>query len=157
MKLFSGRMRVLAALVASSGAVTALVLSGSGPASAVSSAASPVVTLNCSGKAQVKPSQFILTCADAGDSLASLRWVSWRGVAFGTGTEVINDCFPNCADGKFYRFPVLVTLWRAVAWRGHRGRLYFSRLTEIHAGTRTLPHNRALPVAQTWILSADGG
>ena len=71
------------------------------------------VVINCLLKSQTRPSSLILTCADAGDVLAHLHWVSWGSTAaFATGTEQINDCTPNCAAGKFISYPVLVNLWR---------------------------------------------
>ena len=58
------------------------------------------VVINCLFKSQTRPSSFVLTCADAGDVLAHLHWVSWGSTAaFATGTEQINDCTPNCAAG----------------------------------------------------------
>ena len=58
------------------------------------------VVVNCSFKQQTRPSNFILTCADAGDVLAHLHWASWGlSAAFATGTEQVNDCTPNCAAG----------------------------------------------------------
>ena len=80
------------------------------------------VVVNCAFKQQTRPSEFILTCADAGDVLAHLHWVSWgSGAAFATGIEQINNCTPNCAAGKFINYPVLVNLWRPEPLRGHPG------------------------------------
>jgi hypothetical protein len=95
------------------------------------------VVINCSSKEQVRPSNFILTCADAGDGLANLHWVSWGPTAaFATGTEQINDCTPNCAAGKFINYPVLVNLWRPEALPGHPGTLYYSRVTRVYTNNR---------------------
>jgi hypothetical protein len=76
---------------------------------------------------------------------------SWRNVAFGTGTEVVNDCFPSCVGGKFYSYPVLITLWRAVAWPHHSGRQYFSRMTLIHTGALSRKHYK-LSLTNTFVL-----
>ncbi len=35
------------------------------------------VVLNCRGRARVYPRRFVITCADANDRLAGLRWSSW--------------------------------------------------------------------------------
>jgi hypothetical protein len=95
------------------------------------------VVVNCVFKQQTRPSNFILTCADAGDVLAHLHWVSWGPTAaFATGTEQINDCTPNCAAGKFINYPVLVDLWRPEPLRGHPGTLYFSRATRVYTNNR---------------------
>jgi hypothetical protein len=95
------------------------------------------VVINCLFKSQTRPSNFILTCADAGDVLAQLHWVSWgSGAAFATGIEQINNCKPNCAAGKFINYPVLVNLWRPEPLRGHPGTFYFSRVTRVYTANR---------------------
>jgi hypothetical protein len=95
------------------------------------------VVINCAFKPQTRPSSFVLTCADAGDVLVALHWVSWGPTAaFATGTEQINDCTPNCADGKFINYPVLVNLWRPEPLRGHPGVEYFSRVTRVYTANR---------------------
>jgi O-Glycosyl hydrolase family 30 len=66
--------------------------------------------INCQNTAQVEPSQFILTCADAGERLTGMTWSSWGTTATGSGTEQVNDCTPDCADGTFHSYPVNVTL-----------------------------------------------
>ena len=101
------------------------------------SASAKTVVVNCSFKQQTRPSDFILTCADAGDVLAHLHWVSWgSGAAFATGIEQINDCTPNCAAGKFINYPVLVNLWRPEPLRGHSGTSYFTRATRVYTNNR---------------------
>jgi hypothetical protein len=95
------------------------------------------VMVNCEFKQQTRPSTFILTCADANDVLAHLHWVSWgSGAAFATGVEQINNCTPNCAEGKFINYPVLVDLWRPEPLRGHPGTFYFSRVTRVYTASR---------------------
>jgi len=95
------------------------------------------VVINCLFKSQTRPSSFILTCADAGDVLAHLHWVSWGpGAAFATGVEQINDCTPYCAAGKFINYPVLVDLWRPEPLPDHPGVLYFSRVTRVYTNNR---------------------
>lgn len=159
MRLPSRRAQVIAGTAASCAAIAAVFIGLAGAASAASAAPRPhdsVVLVNCAGKAQVEPSQFILTCADDGDYLAGLHWVSWKGVAFGSGTEHISDCYPYCAarTARFYSYPVLITLWRAKS--AHGNVRYFSRLTEIRTGSLKLPHNRDLAQTQTWDLVPSG-
>src|SRR6202035_4091104 len=92
--------------------VAALALAGGVPALAAARPAAPRgdVLVNCAGRAQVRPGGYVLTCADGNDYLAGLHWVSWSGgAAFGRGTEHVNDCIPNCAEGHFHAYPVLVT------------------------------------------------
>ena len=135
-------MKRAAALIA---VLLAVVVTGcaSAPARATGTAliqpASPAktVVVNCQFKTQTRPSWFILTCADAGDSLTSLHWVSWgSGAAFATGIERINDCTPDCAAGKFINYPVLVNLWRPEPLPGYPGTFYFSRVTRVYTANR---------------------
>lgn len=103
------------------------------------SVASPrsVVVVNCLGKQQTRPSSFVLTCADANDALSGLHWVNWASSqAFGTGTEVINTCTPDCADGKLVSYPALIALWRPEPLPGHPGVRYFTRITRIYPAAR---------------------
>lgn len=101
-----------------------------------SAAAQGAVVVNCLDKQQTRPSSFILTCADAGDVLTRVRWVNWASEAFGIGTEMIKTCKPNCAEGGFASYPVLVTLWRPEPLPGHPGILYFTRVTRIYTANR---------------------
>ncbi len=104
----------------------------SGPAAvAAAQQASVPVVFDCN-RVQIRQSMFMLTCADDGDFLDRLRWFSWASAAFGSGIEWIHDCVPSCvSNGTFHTFPVLVVLWRPGPWPDHRGRYYFTRLTEI--------------------------
>jgi hypothetical protein len=113
-----------------------------------------VVLVNCQHRAVILPHSFILTCADANDALTSLSWVSWRDVAFGSGTERVNTCIPTCAAGHFHSYHALITLWRPRA-RGHgTGQLKFTRLTEVYTGARpvrfTASGKRHRPGTFTW-------
>ena len=114
-----------------------------GAAAAVSSRAADsaatqrsVIVVNCPGRQQTRPSSFILTCADAGDVLTALHWVSWASQAFGTGTEMIKTCTPDCAEGGFVSYPALIALWRPEPLPGHPGVLYFTRITRIYTANR---------------------
>jgi len=157
MKLSSfGRARVVVAVAASCGAAAAILAAGAGSATAAP-AARGVVVVTCTGRTAVRPSSYVLTCADGNNYLAGLRWVHWSGVAFATGVQRINACFPTCAAGKFYSFPVLVNLWRAQPLPRHRGLAYFTRLTLVRTGSLTLPHNPSLSQTQTYVLSRTGG
>ena len=104
-------------------------------------ASGPAVVVNCANKPQVRPSSFVLTCADANDVLTGMQWVNWASEAFATGTEKINNCTPNCAQGTFISYPVLVTLWRPEPLPNHPGMLYFSRVTRIYTGKRPPLYN----------------
>ncbi len=147
------------AAVTAAGSVTACAspaVRPSGPAVvAAAQQAGVAVVFDCN-RAQVRPSEFVLTCADDGDFLDRLHWVSWASAAFGSGIEWIHDCVPSCVSNRTFRtFPVLVVLWRPEPWPGHHGRYYFSRLTEIYTGQRPryqVPHGESYPQAVTWGL-----
>jgi len=102
-----------------------------------SAAARSAVVVDCLDKQQTRPSSFILTCADAGDVLTRVHWVNWTSEeSFGTGTEMIKTCKPNCAEGGFASYPVLITLWRPEPLPGHPGVLYLTRATRIYTANR---------------------
>lgn len=89
-----------------------------------------VVVFDCRGRAEMRPTGFVLTCADANSYLTSLKWSSWNaGSARGTGIWHINDCVPNCAQGHFLSYPVDVTFWRSHPVTSKPGELYFTRAT----------------------------
>jgi hypothetical protein len=111
------------------------------PAS-VADAQGSTVVVGCSGQQQTRPSSFVLTCADANDALTALHWASWaNNQAFGTGTEKVNTCTPDCADGKLVAYPALITLWRPEPLPGHPGVRYFTRITRIYPANRPPLYN----------------
>jgi hypothetical protein len=152
MKLLSKRAGVLSGVVAGAAAVAAIATSGVGFAATAAPAAKTIVIVDCSG-AHVKPATFNRLCGDGSDYITGMRWVSWKNVAYGSGTEHVNDCNPSCAGGKVYTYPVLLTAWRALPRPHHPSQKYFSRLTEIHTGSLTRPHAARLPLTFTWHLS----
>lgn len=157
MKLPSRRTRLLAGVVAGCAVAAAVATTAVSASATAAPAAGSVVLVSCSGAGQVKPHGYILTCADAGDSLIRLHWVSWGGVAYGRGTEHIHVCYPSCAQSdKYKNYPVLVVLWRAQARPGHAGQRYFSRLTEIRTGSLILPHSPRLARTMTWGIPPNG-
>lgn len=86
-------------------------LSGA-PASAATKAAVPSV-LTCAGKVVVKPTGYVLACADANTYFTSVHWRSWTSrSAVATATFVQNNCAPTCAAGKFIKYPAKLTLSR---------------------------------------------
>jgi hypothetical protein len=100
-----------------------------GPGAATTWPAAVPRVYNCL-HAQVRPGSFTLACADGNSSLTHLSWSSWTASsARGTGTQVINDCQPYCAAGKFRSYPADVTFWRSEPVPGRPGQRYFSRVT----------------------------
>ena len=93
-----------------------------------------VVVLDCLGKPQVKPRDFVLTCADGNSALTKMAWNTWTpAMASAGGTLVENDCIPSCVGGHFHSYPVLAVLWGPAAYQ-HGKR--FSRLTLLFPGAR---------------------
>jgi hypothetical protein len=127
----------------------------------VATTASVPVVVNCAMKAQTRPRQYILACADGNAYLDGLNWAAWgSSAAFAGGVSTFNDCVPYCVSGHFHSFPALVALWRAEPRPGHAGERYFTRLTIIYTGNRTYSaggKRYQLPATETYPLSAYGG
>ncbi len=74
-----------------------------------------------------EPSSIVLACADDGVRIEGLSWAGWTATtARGHGTLWENQCVPDCAEGKFARYPVAVTLF---AVKPSSEGPWFSRLT----------------------------
>jgi hypothetical protein len=126
----STRWGALAATV-TCGIAGAAIMAGPAAASAVPGRPSPgsVVLVACLSKGTVRPSRYILACADGNAFLKGLSWTSWTPNAHGTGKEAINLCVPSCVAGHFHTYPLTVTLWRVRPWPHHQGKRYFTRMT----------------------------
>lgn len=81
-------------------------------------------------KPSVQPAEIVLTCADYGEVLQGLQWLSWTSAsATAVGTLSYNDCTPDCGSGHFHQVPgTRVTLTHPV--HGAGGRLVWSRVQE---------------------------
>lgn len=115
-------------------------------------AAVPPVVFDCT-QSQVRPRSFILACADGNNYLTMLSWSAWSSAfASGTGTQMINDCVPDCAVGQFHSYPVDFVLWRSTPVPHKSGKRYFSRVTVLYRGTRPPAHWHAKPQTgpETW-------
>jgi len=106
------------------------------PAAGTAVSARPAV-FNCLNHPVVKPSSYVLTCADDGSFLYHLKWASWTAQrATASGVHELNDCTPNCAEGKFRKYPAVITLWRPEPLAGHPGEKHFTRITVRYTGPR---------------------
>jgi hypothetical protein len=122
------------------------------PAAAPQVAARQVVLVSCAGHGQVRPATFDnFGCMPSQEFLGDLSWTSWRSTGFGQGSLEVNNCTPNCAQGKFVKYPVLTVLWRARPRPQHAGQRYFTRLTWIYTGKRPTRH---APATETFTLPA---
>ncbi len=62
--------------------------------------------LDCFKKPQLKPSEIVLTCADANTIAENIIWSRWTADgAAGVGDIKANDCNPACAGGHFHNYP----------------------------------------------------
>jgi hypothetical protein len=104
------------------------------PAAQASGPTRPVI-ISCVNQAEMKPTTFIIACADGNDYLKSLSWSTWiYDLATGKGIDRINDCVPACFDGKFHNYPAKVELWRVEPRPHHAGQTYFTRMTLTYTG-----------------------
>ncbi|MET9465653.1 hypothetical protein ABZY44_12750 [Streptomyces sp. NPDC006544] len=134
----------LTTLLCTAVAVTAAVIPASahtGRTGATPSApsADPVVVVDCSSQAQMRPAEYILACGDGNNRLVGLRWNTWGAkTATATGTDMVNDCVPYCAAGRFRAYPVTVTLSHPQAWPEHPDVQRFTTIRLLY--TDTAPH-----------------
>jgi hypothetical protein len=89
-------------------------------------AASAPRVLTCSERFASKPSNYIISCADANAGWTGVTWSSWTASsASGHGFLHQNDCTPNCASGKFIDYRANLTLSKVVTTKKY-GRLFSS-------------------------------
>jgi hypothetical protein len=143
MRIPRRRLAAAAAAIAL-GAATAIII-GSVPGTARQSHAGPPrqwhagaarpatrpapVIVDCLNKDQIRPSGFVLACADANSLLKGMHWSAWNPAASGTGTLAFNDCIPYCAQGTFRSFPVRIVLSRPEPLPQHPALRYYTRIT----------------------------
>ena len=61
----------------------------------------------------------MITCGDGGMYVNKITWTTWgpKG-AQGIGLYNVNDCDPDCADGKMHTAPVKIELSGLTAFKG---------------------------------------
>ena len=80
--------------------------------------------MTCTKHVSVKPSKYVLSCADANAWWQGVTWSSWTSTsASGHGVLVENNCTPNCAAGKFIQYPTKVTLGKVITVKKY-GKLF---------------------------------
>jgi hypothetical protein len=110
------------------------------------SSSSQVWVTNCT-KEQYKPSTLVLACIDGYVYLTKLKWTAWTGSqATGSGTEVANDCKPNCVSGHFHGYPVSVVLSKPKTCHKQTHRV-FDDLKVTFTGTRPASTAKTLKLA----------
>ncbi|MER5433285.1 hypothetical protein [Streptomyces sp. NPDC002588] len=106
------------------------------PPSTARKAPAPVL-VDCFWHPKVRPNNFVLACGDGNSRLVSLHWARWGAKsARATGVNVVNDCVPYCAAGRFHRYAVVVKLDRPEAWKKHPRVQHYSRMTLTYPGAR---------------------
>src|SRR5689334_24908878 len=76
---------------------------------AAAEGASHVRIPGCGGvdRAKYKPDREIVACGDGNFYVRQIEWTKWtRKAASGAGTGRLNDCMPNCAQGRFHSYKV---------------------------------------------------
>lgn len=102
---------VVAALAAAALPLAALAAPPALAATAAGTGTAPPRVLTCAGKPVVKPSSYVLTCADAYTYFDAIHWTTWGPTsATATATYVQNTCTPTCVAGHFVRYPATLTL-----------------------------------------------
>jgi hypothetical protein len=107
------------------------------PLAPPSTAATPPSYFNDCGYPEYKPQTLTEFCADAGNGVTKIKWSSWTSTkAVGTGSFYVNQCDPNCADGKIIWAKVKVVLSGAKVTRGKR---YLMNVTVSSTNGKPLP------------------
>ncbi|WP_326586102.1 hypothetical protein [Streptomyces sp. NBC_01294] len=113
-------MRTATLLCAAAALVAATVPASAHTRAAPAPVPEPVVVVDCFSKAQVRPEEYLLACGDGNNRLVELRWDTWGPrTATATGIDMVNDCNPYCAAGRFRPYPVTVTLSSPETWPEH--------------------------------------
>ena len=124
MKVTGLKIALATALTAASAAALP-VLGGALPAQAASTSR---FVVTCGGSGVSRPLGIVVRCRTAATILVRVKWTSWGSTASGHATAMINNCKPTCLHGKFGFYPVNVTLEQPLAWAGHAGKSYYSKL-----------------------------
>ena len=126
----------VALLTAGAGAASAAPVSPP-TAHAVHQRVAHPVLVDCLWHPQEQPADFMLACGDGNSSLSSLHWSRWdRNSAVGKGLNVVNDCMPYCAVGKFHSYPVTVRLDHPEPWKKHPQQQHYTRMSLVYTNGR---------------------
>ncbi|MFF3141819.1 hypothetical protein ACFVRU_08830 [Streptomyces sp. NPDC057927] len=91
------------------------------------------VMVDCFWHPQVRPTDFILACGDGNSRLTSLRWSQWHpDSAVAEGFNVVNDCKPYCAAGKFHAYRVIVRLNAPQPWKKRPDLSHYTQLSLVY-------------------------
>ncbi|MHB8505392.1 MAG: hypothetical protein ACYDEN_06700 [Acidimicrobiales bacterium] len=80
----------------------------------------PPGVVDCHGRVVRKPTNYVVTCADANVRWKDVTWSTWSATsAAGHGTLVENTCRPTCVAGRFISYPAEVSLGGVVVTAAH--------------------------------------
>jgi hypothetical protein len=109
-----GRRTLIGLVVCAAAVANISVSAGASDPVATASGKLPLLINNCN-KAKVRPGNVILTCGDANFQTTGMNWSVWtQKSAVGTGTGAINDCDPNCVQGKTKTAPIQLSLSKPI-------------------------------------------
>ncbi|MEU9104867.1 hypothetical protein AB0D54_10925 [Streptomyces xanthophaeus] len=121
------------------------------PPSAPSRVVEPLVVVDCFSEAQVRPDEYLLACGDGNNRLVDLDWNTWGPrTATATGTDMVNDCRPYCAAGRFHSYPVKVTLGSPEAWPDRPGVQRFTTIRLLYTDTAPAPVPKDVTYKLVW-------
>ncbi|MEV6683667.1 hypothetical protein AB0N09_43575 [Streptomyces erythrochromogenes] len=150
--LLSAAAALVAAAIPASASQPAPAPAPAPTATATATATATPVVVDCFSKGQVRPDEYLLACGDGNNRLVKLRWKTWgTKTATATGTDMVNDCRPYCAAGRFHPYPVTVTLSDPQPWPDRPGTQRFATIRLLY--TRTAP--APLPKDVTYKLVYD--
>lgn len=140
-----------ATLLGAVAVMTAAVLPASASSDRTAVAQDPVVVVDCFQQAQMRPQEYLLACGDGNNRLVDLRWDTWGPAsATATGTDMVNDCRPYCAAGRFHAYPVTVTLANPQAWPEHPDLRRFTTIRLVYTDTAPDPVPRDVTYKLVW-------
>src|SRR4051812_7134050 len=94
-------------LVCAGAALAVAAVAAPATSSSGASVRTGAAVVDCTGKPQVRPGDFVLACGDGNNVLTSLRWSQWQPrAAVADGRDMVNDCRPYCAAGHFHSYRV---------------------------------------------------
>ncbi len=96
------------------GAPLSMTVSAIAPAGAATQAITTHL-LTCAMRTTTRPSNYVLSCADANAGFVAMKWSTWT-LTSATGQGILrqNDCTPNCVSGKWIRYRATVSLSKVV-------------------------------------------
>jgi hypothetical protein len=105
------------------------------------SPAPSVAVYDCLNQPQVRPRTFDLFC-DGSGSFTGLRWNTWNAsMATATGVLYLDNCEPDCAQGRWTHQTVDLIFWRSEPVKGHPGERGYSQMTVLYPGQPIGGHN----------------